>query len=453
MKKLFGATAFVTVILFTALTSRAETYTAYLSPAQEVPAAASTGSGRAIVKLNAAGTSIDWAIVFNGMTSAQTLSHIHGPAAIGVNAAVVINFGTVGGTSGTLSGTAAITPTQVGQLRSGQFYVNIHSVNFPNGELRGQLAKNRPVDLDGDGRSDFSVLRFPNVAPPGVAQITYLTLASTAGFLATNFGDANTDFPVPGDYDGDGKDDYALYRNGLIAGDPSFFFLIRSGTNTFQATNWGVRGDQGVSRDYDGDGKTDIAVFRRGAVGGNPAFWYMLQSGSNTLRSVQWGTTGDTAGGTSGDVPVPGDYDGDGKYDVAVYRYGGLVPNNTFILQRSSDNAVLFQSWGNFQTDYIVPGDYDGDGKTDFCAVRIGTNNGPLDWYVLKSSGGVSTTRFGISTDRITQGDFDGDGRTDIGVFRPNASTFFVIRSLTNTVLSQPWGAAGDFPVNTFDAR
>ena len=61
--------------------------------------------------------------------------------------------------------------------------------------------------------------------------------------------------------------------------------------------------------DYDGDGKADLAVYRPAETK-----WYVLTSGENFKN----GTT--ALLGAGGDVPVTGDYDGDGKNDLAVYR-------------------------------------------------------------------------------------------------------------------------------------
>src|SRR2546421_220377 len=78
-----------------------------------------------------------------------------------------------------------------------------------------RLAIKRPVEFDGDGRQDLSILRFPNIPPPNVAPISYWNRNSFTGTTSViQFGDATRDFPVPGDYDGDGKDDLALYRGG-----------------------------------------------------------------------------------------------------------------------------------------------------------------------------------------------------------------------------------------------
>lgn len=175
---------------------------------------------------------------------------------------------------------------------------------------------------------------------------------------------------------------------------------------------------------------------------------------------IPFGTTGDIVTGSNGDTPVPGDYDGDGKFDVAVYRFGGLSPNNTFIVRRSSDASVQYQPFGNFNTDYVVPGDYDGDGKYDFAVARTGaTSSTPLVWWILQSSnGGARVQTFGISSDLPAQGDYDGDARCDLAIYRrgPVAgaqSNFWVLNSLSNTASVTPWGIQADFAVATFDAR
>ncbi len=446
------------VILIGSARARAETFYAYLSGAQESPAVATTARGYARVVVNEGAGSYTFTLVFSGLTSTQTASHIHAPAAIGANTGVAINFGAIGGTSGTITGGGSITPSQISQLRAHLGYVNVHSSNFPGGEIRGQLGIKRPVDFDGDGRQDLSVLRFSNVAPPGVAQITYYNQNSFNGEQFAVFGDANTDFPAPGDYDGDGKDDFCLYRAGAAAGNASFTYILRSSDSTVQVVNFGVSGDKVINRDYDGDGITDIAIFRAGATAASPTVWWIRKSASgNAQFPIQWGTSGD--GVNTFDTPVPGDYDGDGKFDVAIYRVG-QAPANHYIILRSSDGAATYKQFGNFNTDYVLPGDYDGDGKYDYAVARTGaTGTSPMVWWIENSSNGTTRVQqFGLTNDLPAQGDYDGDARCDLAIYRKGAtaaaqSTFWVYESLAQVGRATAWGVGADFPVNNFDAR
>ncbi len=112
------------------------------------------------------------------------------------------------------------------------------------------------------------------------------------------------------DFDGDGKTDLSVFRNGT-------WFISPSGANnpnSFYSAQFGLANDKLTPADFDGDGKTDITVWREN-VNGAFGYFYILQSLTNTFRASQFGQTGD-------DPRVVGDWDGDGLADPAFYRNG-----------------------------------------------------------------------------------------------------------------------------------
>jgi hypothetical protein len=120
-------------------------------------------------------------------------------------------------------------------------------------------------------------------------------------------------------------------------------------------------------------------------------------------------------------------------------------------VQRSSDGVLLSRQWGISANDAIVPGDYDGDGTTDFAVFRFTTGV----WYVLQSSNGqVRSQQFGANGDQAVPGDYDGDGKTDFAVVRNSGNlTWYASQSSNNTVQVQQWGIGSDYAVPTFQTR
>jgi hypothetical protein len=126
-----------------------------------------------------------------------------------------------------------------------------------------------------------------------------------------------------------------------------------------------------------------------------------------------------------GDLPVPGDYDGDGRGDIGVYR----TTTGEWFIYRSSDGGLTQVGWGwPGGEDLPVPGDYDADGRTDIGVYR-GTTG---EWFIYRSSdGGLTQVGWGWpgGEDIPVPGDYDADGRTDIGVYRGTTGEWFIYRS------------------------
>jgi hypothetical protein len=116
-------------------------YQAHMLAANENPGNRSTGVGFGTVELSPDESTITVNMTFGGLTAPATVAHIHGPAGAGTNASVLFPFtGVPAATSGSIpQQTFAINPTQVGYLKNGLLYMNVHNGNFPGGELRAQL--------------------------------------------------------------------------------------------------------------------------------------------------------------------------------------------------------------------------------------------------------------------------------------------------------------------------
>jgi hypothetical protein len=132
--------ALLAMLLAPSTALAAQGFSTTLSGASEVPANLSPASGTASVVLNNAQTQLAYTINYTGLTAGVTASHIH-KAPIGVNGGVLFPFTPpLATTSGTFSGTIVVTAANVADLIAGLYYVNIHTTNFPGGEIRGQLA-------------------------------------------------------------------------------------------------------------------------------------------------------------------------------------------------------------------------------------------------------------------------------------------------------------------------
>jgi len=114
-------------------------YTAKLDGASETPPNDSKASGNAAVSLNTTAKKISWKITYSGLTGPATMAHFHGPAPAGQAAGVAVPI--TPPLASPARGSASVTDAQIGDLKAGQWYVNIHTAAHPGGEIRGQLAE------------------------------------------------------------------------------------------------------------------------------------------------------------------------------------------------------------------------------------------------------------------------------------------------------------------------
>jgi hypothetical protein len=106
-------------------------------------------------------------------------------------------------------------------------------------------------------------------------------------------------------------------------------------------------GDRPVPADFDGDGKVDIAIYRASS-----AEWFVLRSSNGGVIYGIWGTA---AASGNGDTPVPADYDADGIADFAVFRSS----TGEWFIRRSSDAGMTYVVWGASGVgDVAIPAKY-----------------------------------------------------------------------------------------------
>ena len=134
---LFAAFAAVAFLSAGSVSAEILHYTAKLDGASETPPNASKGTGEADITLDSESMMLMWKVTYGGLTGPATMAHFHGPAAMGSAAGVQIPL--KGSVASPISGMATLNDGQIGDLRGGLWYLNIHTSANPGGEIRGQV--------------------------------------------------------------------------------------------------------------------------------------------------------------------------------------------------------------------------------------------------------------------------------------------------------------------------
>jgi hypothetical protein len=242
-------------------------------------------------------------------------------------------------------------------------------------------------DFTGDGRDDFAVTgttQFGNTLllarSDGAGGV--ITTTAFVGNFATwaAYSDAK---PLMGDFNHDGKADIALVGHPVWDFIPVAFsngdgtFDVRSVSNA-NFTSWSSN-SAAVPQvgDYNGDGRADIALL---GVPGWSVVPIAFSNGDGSFNVTVQNNTIATWASVAGAQPVIGDFNGDGKSDICLT--GASTWSNVPVALSRGDgkfdfvNQVLvpFANWAALPGVKIVPGDFNGDHKLDIALT------GGSDW-------------------------------------------------------------------------
>ncbi|OLB77097.1 MAG: hypothetical protein AUI14_17290 [Actinobacteria bacterium 13_2_20CM_2_71_6] len=249
-----------------------------------------------------------------------------------------------------------------------------------------------------------------------------------------------------GDFNGDGKADIATFTRGPRA---DVYVALSNGSSFGSASLWSdffaVGNEVPLVGDFNGDGKDDIVTFLRGS---SPKVYVALSNGSSFVST---GAPWNDFFAANNEVPAVGDFNGDGKDDIVTFLRGSS-PKVYVALSNGSSFVGTGSPWNDFfafGNEIPMVGDFNGDGTDDIATFTRGST---ADVYVALSTSrdfGPGRLWFGFfaaNSETPGTGDFNGDGLVDIATFTrgsvgsPAAKVYVSTSASSNfNVPGAPW--------------
>jgi hypothetical protein len=357
----------------------------------------------------------------------------------------------IGGAGNDAVGGVALDPAQNTYIsgftnnNNGFPIVNGFPANIPNGGVF--VAKIEHSDATGSSTPSLLYADTFAAGAPGGLAIDRKGNLYIGGTLSSNVQTSLTAGGFQSSYGGGTNDGFVAKISATL---PDTIGVYRPSTKQFLLRNsntpgapditktFGVAGDIPITGDWNGDGVTDIGVFRPSThqfLLRIPAFLSI-----NTVI-INFGLTGDQ--------PVVGDWNNDGIDTPGVFRPS---TGEWFLTDGPNvDSSPVVNDSFSFGLagDLAIAGDFDGDGEYGVGVFRPATGEFFLDEQKLN---GIASAvfNFGQNGDLPVAGDWRGDGADGVGVFRPSTGQFFLndtnVTNATSLVVS--FGQAGDQPVS-----
>ena len=253
-------------------------------------------------------------------------------------------------------------------------------------------------DFNGDGRTDMA-------AYTGTANKWHVCLSTGSGFQCaywySHSGGATKN--VSGDFNGDGRADMAYYT-----GANGIWSMCLSTGSGFSCSNWASHGGgyaNNLTADFNGDGLDDMAAY----TGANGNWQVCLSNGAGFNCSYMISHTGGVA------KTKLGDFNGDGLVDMAGFLGtpgSGVAPWKICL---STGTNFTCSDWTAHNAGLLgAVGDYNGDGRTDLAAYNFTLTQ----WRMCLSTGtNFTCSMWSGSGHDEAQGDYNGDGIDDFAAY------------------------------------
>ena len=246
-------------------------------------------------------------------------------------------------------------------------------------------------DFNGDGRDDIIIFVRNAKTDSGRGDV-YVALSNGSTFVNAGtwhtFSCINTEIPAIGDFNGDGRDDIATFTRNASSGD---VFVSLSTGSSFSGTGvkWHnffcINSEIPAVGDFNGDGKDDIVSFTRETYSGDGRgdVYVSLSNGSGfSGTGAKW----HNFFCIHNEIPIVGDFNGDGKDDIAAFSRSGSTRGNIYVALSTghsfSGTGQIWKDWSGAVNYIPDTGDFNGDGKDDFACFLHMVHTGSYhdDW-------------------------------------------------------------------------